>query len=126
MPQRTPEERKEYKRQYYLKNKEKINKLNNEWKLNNPEYNKQYFKTDKGKKCNRINTWKNYGVICDDFNKLYDYFINCKNCEECKIELIEGNCGNNKRVLDHDHDTGLFRNVLCNTCNIKRKSIKNI
>lgn len=121
MPQRTKEETKEYKKQYYLKNKERLKKLNEEWKIKNPNYNKEYFKTDKGKKSNRINTWKNYGVIHNDFNQLYDYYINCKNCEECKIELIEGNYGNNKKVLDHDHDTGIFRNVLCHTCNVKRR-----
>ena len=124
MPQRTPEERKEYKRLYYLKNKEKMSKQSKEWKLKNPGYNKEYWKSEKGKKCNRINTWKTCGVISEDFNQLYEYYINCKNCEECNIELIEGNLGNNKRVLDHDHDTGLFRNVLCNTCNCRRRTKK--
>jgi len=121
MPQRTPEETKEYKRQYYLKNKEKLRRQNNDWKSMNPEYNKEYSQTEQGKKSNRINTWKQTGIIHENYDELYEYYVNCKNCEECNIVLIEGNSGSNKRVLDHDHDTGLFRNVLCNKCNVRRK-----
>ena len=47
-------------------------------------------------------------------------YINTTNCEECNIELIEGRYGNNKKCLDHCHKTGEFRNVLCQTCNVRR------
>ena len=84
------------------------------------EYNKEYYQTEAGKKSNRISKWKQRGVINDDFIALYNYYLNCKNCEGCNIELQEGYFGNNKRCLDHDHQTGLFRNVLCHSCNLKR------
>jgi len=71
-------------------------------------------------KSNRIRKWKSRGVICDDWNELYDKYINTNNCEECNIELIEGMYGSNKKCLDHCHKTGEFRNVLCHTCNVKR------
>ena len=83
------------------------------------EHDKAYRKTEQGKKVSRINDWKIRGVINDDFDKLYDYYINCKYCEECEVELVEGNYGN-RRCLDHDHKTGEFRNVLCHGCNIRR------
>ena len=86
---------------------------------------KNYRQTEEGKKSIRISNWKFKGVICDDFDKLYEYYLNCWNCEECNVELIEGCYGANKKCLDHDHRTGLFRNVLCNTCNTKRGFIDN-
>ena len=100
---------KEFHKNLYKENKEKIDKRNQE-----------YNQTEAGKKSFRISAWKKRGVICDDFDSLYDKFINCKNCEECAVELVEGMYGANKRCLDHSHKTGLFRNVLCNTCNTKR------
>jgi hypothetical protein len=104
---------KEQTKEYYENNKEKI-------KEQTKEYKKEYNKTTAGIKSNRIKNWKTRGVISDDYSSLYDYYLNCKNCEECSIELLEGNYGGNKKCLDHDHETGLFRNILCNSCNIKR------
>tara|TARA_R110001606_G_scaffold140040_1_gene278639 strand:- start:45 stop:464 length:420 start_codon:yes stop_codon:yes gene_type:complete len=118
------ERQKEYSKQYYLNNKEHIAEHNKQYYLNNnekiAEHNKVYSQTDNGKKTNRINTWKQIGVISDDFNELYNKYINTNNCDNCDVELIHGNFGFNKKVLDHCHKTGKFRNVLCNGCNIRR------
>ena len=138
----TPEEKKEKKKKYYNENKEKIkeyyleNKEKNKKKnrlyylenkeksrlyyLENKEKIQAYSQTEAGKKSQRITNWKKSGVIHDDFPSLYDYYINCKNCEECNVELNEFGNGNH-RCLDHDHTTGLFRNVLCHTCNLRRR-----
>ncbi len=136
MPFKNKEENKEYQRQYYLKNKQKLldkqKKYNNDNKEKINEKMKKYYnenkkdrleysKTENGRKSCRINNWKNRGVISDDYDKLYDYYLSIDNCENCGIELCEGIYGNNKKCLDHDHETGLFRNILCNTCNILRK-----
>ena len=112
-------DKKEYHKQYREKNKEKNKQYreNNKEKLK--EYGKEYRKKDNYKKTNRIGLWKYRGVINDDFDSLYEYYLNCKNCENCDIELINGRSFNG-RCLDHDHSTGLFRNVLCRSCNIKR------
>ena len=68
-----------------------------------------------------IYNWKKRGVK-GDYKKLYDIYINTTNCDICKVKLISGIRGNNKKCLDHDHITGEFRNILCNTCNtIKRQ-----
>lgn len=89
------------------------------------KYMKQYRLTEQSIKSQKIGSWKHYGVICDDFDKLYNYYINCWNCEKCGIELINGRHGANKKTLDHNHKTGEFRNVLCNTCNTKQGHIDN-
>jgi len=129
----TEEQRKEYMKKYYEANKEKIKERRKEHDIKYREKNKEkikesnkkYSKTEEGKKSIRIKNWKIKGVICEDFNKLYDYYLNCWNCEECGIELVKGIYGANKKCLDHNHKTGQFRNVLCNTCNIKRYPIDN-
>jgi len=128
-----PFDKKEWSKEYYEKNKEKLRKYDKEYRENNKEfykeymkeynkeYKKEYFQTEQGKKSNRINTWKRSGVICDDFDELYDLYISIWNCEECDVELVEGNKAYNRKCLDHDHQTGEFRNVLCHNCNIKRR-----
>jgi len=99
----------QYQKQYYNKNKEKIT-----------EQKKEYKQTEAGKKSNRIKSWKYMGVISDDYESLYEYYLNVEFCELCNVELVEGRYGNNKKCLDHDHITGEFRNVLCCWCNLKR------
>tara|TARA_R110000803_G_scaffold76170_1_gene140728 strand:- start:50 stop:592 length:543 start_codon:yes stop_codon:yes gene_type:complete len=111
---------KEYNKVYKEKNKDTIKEYNKEWREKNKEYQKEYNQTEKGKKTHRISNWKTKGIKSDDFDSLYEYYLNVKNCELCEIELVEGN-KSNSRCLDHNHDTGLFRNVLCNGCNVKRK-----
>tara|TARA_R110002110_G_scaffold63876_2_gene177034 strand:+ start:242 stop:577 length:336 start_codon:yes stop_codon:yes gene_type:complete len=106
MPHKDPEERKAYQKEYNEKNKEQ---------------RKEYYKTDAGIKSNRISRWKQSGLKCDDIDSLYEHYLNCKNCENCNIELVWGNILPNRRCLDHSHTTGLFRNVLCNSCNVKRR-----
>ena len=135
----TPEEQKETSRLYYLankdkikervkkyhnENKEKIKEYKKEYREKNKEKTKQYYKEykknyeqpEEGKKKEKIRSWKKIGVKHDDFSSLYDYYLNCKKCEECGKEDIKG-CN---KHLDHNHATGLFRNVLCNSCNLRR------
>ena len=67
-----------------------------------------------------LNNWRKRGVINDDFDGLYNYYINCFKCESCSCDIVPGNCKNG-RYLDHDHETGLFRNIVCPKCNVKRR-----
>ena len=109
---------KENRKKYDEENKEKIKERKKIYYQNNRE---KIYKSDAGVKTRRIGNWKIRGVITDDFDSLYEYYINCKNCEECNCQLVEGNKGCNKKCLDHDHDTGQFRNVICHKCNLNRK-----
>ena len=107
---------------YYEENKIKI--LNERAELRETEEYKEriknYMSSEAGKKSRRIASWKYYGVISDDYEALYTKWKETTHCEECNTELVGGSRGKNKKVLDHDHKTGLFRNILCNSCNIKQ------
>jgi hypothetical protein len=112
--------RKDNMKIYHQNNKDRAKQYKQDNEESIKEYMKEYRKTEAYKKSYRITNWKKSGVINDDFNSLYEYYINCKNCEDCNVELIEGNVGKNKKCLDHDHQTGIFRNIICNRCNVIR------
>lgn len=132
----------EYNRQYKIRNKEKIKEANKKYyeahkvllksdrevspeikarqKANYEKHkekiierSKEYRKTEKGIKSKTISLWKSRGVIHENFDELYDHYISTNNCEVCNYEFDE----NNWKCLDHDHDTGETRYVLCNSCN---------
>lgn len=83
-------------------------------------YMKEFRASEAGKKSARISNWKKMGLKSDDYDMVYDDWKSTTHCEECDVELVEGNEGANKKCLDHDHETGLFRNVICHICNVKR------
>jgi hypothetical protein len=120
----TPEERKTYNKEYYINNQEYFKEyyINNQDKIKeqSKEYSKEYLQTEAGKKSKRITNWKQTGVKSADYNALYEYYINCKYCENCGVEFVDGDLGSNKKCLDHSHKTGLFRNILCCGCNNRR------
>ena len=75
---------------------------------------KAYRKTPSGIKTQAVSKWKRRGVI-GDLSKIYDErYLHCTHCEVCNKEFSS----KSDRCLDHDHETGLFRQVLCQNCNI--------
>ena len=140
MPYAEPEKRKEYQKEYrkknkeiisvkrhekYEKNKEVIKENVKEYYIKNKEkltqYKKDYRKTETGKKLTTISSWKQRGIVTHDWEGLYKRYTDARNCEDCGCELIEGKGLGNHKHLDHDHTTGLVRNILCGKCNINKK-----
>ena len=59
----------------------------------------------------------------------YDFKIKrirtVKNCGICEIELTNDK-SKTQRCIDHDHDTGRIRGVLCSLCNMAEGQIKSM
>ena len=115
---------KEYKKQYREQNKEKINEYYHDNREKISQQQKQYHQTPESIKSHRISQWKYKGVICDDFDALYDHYTKTSYCDFCRCELTyDKNKTATTKCLDHDHsitDRPNFRNILCHSCNIKR------
>ena len=60
-----------------------------------------------------IINWKSRGLIYDDYDELYEIYIKTINCNHCNKEFKNSR----DRCMDHDHNTGLFRKIVCQTCN---------
>ena len=88
---------------------------------------KKYRQTYRGLKSHRKSEWmRKYKIKFYDFDETYEKYMNTTNCELCNTKLIVGNRGNNKKILDHDHQSGYQRFICCNSCNQKVAKIDNM
>mgnify|MGYP003658133855 CR=1 FL=1 len=70
-----------------------------------------------------IHRWKTRFDLneTDEFIKeLYKRFIAQTHCELCNKEFKF----NRDRQMEHDHETGKFRNIVCNKCNHRKSDLK--
>ena len=125
----TPEERKEYRRQWYKTHREQEKEYNRQWiqthkerlkkhkhqyyqthKEQQKEYNRQYRKK-LGENLN-FKQFRNYWKLCfpDAFERLL--VIQEDRCAVCGVSLEH-----HQIHVDHDHKTGLVRGLLCWHCN---------
>ena len=118
MPYKNIEDKRKHEREYYQKNKQKklikCKEYNEKNKEKIKEYKKEWSKSEIGKKSHTISGWKSIGLIHDNYEELYDKYLDTTNCEICKYVFNERNW----RCMDHNHKTGLFRQILCNNCNM--------
>tara|TARA_R110001592_G_C12673226_1_gene703806 strand:+ start:86 stop:526 length:441 start_codon:yes stop_codon:yes gene_type:complete len=77
------------------------------------------FELKKNHKTQTKYQWKRQGMIFtqEEFELIYEEYIYSTNCNLCdkKFKTVKG------RNLDHDHKTGEIRDIICRSCNNKRK-----
>ena len=74
------------------------------------------YQTPNGKKSMTKSNWKSSGLIDsdgDNYEQRYQLYLQSTHCTVCKNEYEN----DFDRCMDHDHETGLFRQFLCRTCN---------
>ena len=112
-------------KKYREENKEliaaKAKKYNETNKEVRTKQKKLYRESDQGRKNYMLSNWYRIGLK-GNYEKIYEYYLKTEHCQEC--ECVFGKRGDGTgtfKCMDHHHATGLFRNVLCNACNIRRK-----
>ena len=64
--------------------------------------------------------WKKLGLIMDNFEEIYNNYIIATHCDLCGLKFKN----TRERQMDHDHQTGEFRNIVCRSCNALKKDRK--
>ena len=89
--------------------------------------NKLWRQTPNGMKSGTLSSWRKGKLLDsdnDNYEKIYERYLIATNCELCGV-FLEGR-GNQKKCMDHNHITELFRNVVCHNCNMKTQTNINI
>ena len=73
-------------------------------------------------KSNTKYTWKIRGLNMHNFEEIYERYIYTKECDWCSLDFKN----RSDRQMDHCHDTGKFRGILCLQCNSNAKDPRNI
>lgn len=103
-----------YSKIWRLENKDRIKEYQKKWELDNKqilsEQSKKYYENHK-EQYRRSHMRRFYGITLEEFNKILD-----KQDNKCKI--CKNNFKNSKDThIDHCHETGKIRDLLCADCN---------
>lgn len=99
----------------YEKNKETIKLRRRQDLKNNPEKHKAARQKYYDPKKSKMNAWKNAGII----NMTHEYYDELLKSQDNKCAICKTHQQDLKRTLsvDHDHNTGKVRGLLCDNCN---------
>ena len=114
------EHQKKLRRENYARNKERILEYNKKYKATPEQHLKatqKYRQTEKGQKSVFKTKWKKRGVDMNDFEDFWTQYWNATKCERCDISFNKA-VWKEKKCLDHCHETGKFRAVVCWNCNV--------
>jgi len=91
--------------------KQCASKLNKIWRQENPDRVKKTYKnwSEKNRDCVRKHQLKKYGLSNDDYNKMFE--VQNGKCAICN------KTSEKKLSVDHCHDSGKIRGLLCDRCN---------
>jgi hypothetical protein len=80
------------------------------------------FPLSKKHKSDTKRSWKNCGLLCTEkeLEEIYQQYIYSTNCELCG-EVYKSR---RDRCMEHCHETGKFRNICCQRCNLRKRDVK--
>ena len=107
MAQRDPIKRREYQRKWRLANKDKINAYHKLYRKQFPE--KVHVWDHKNRKAKQL--WAVYRIRKEDYDRVLAAQENT--CAICHVEFTK----NRMPHVDHCHETGKLRGLLCPQCN---------
>ena len=120
---KTAEELKQYRRQQYLKHKDREKETRRKYLIKNRE---KVLETQKKWNNKNFERRKNvilknvYGITLDDYNRMFNTQEGkCAICQRHQNELTRTLC------VDHDHKTNKVRALLCVTCNTDVSVVEN-
>ena len=87
--------------------------------LDKQKQEREYY--HKNKKYRRVKDWRKLGLK-DDPYLVNEYYEESTNCLICDKEFNDLNW-NDKKCMNHCHETGYFLNVICWQCNIRDNAI---
>jgi len=120
---KTAEEKKQYRKEQYLKNKDKEKAAREIYYSKNKELilarNKKYNKENPDKRKSAILKYE-YGITLDQYNEMFKTQEGkCAICQRHQNKLTRTLC------VDHDHKTNKVRALLCLTCNTDVSVVEN-
>ena len=120
---KTAEEKKQYRKEQYLKNKDKEKAAREIYYSKNKELilakNKKYNKENPDKRKSAILKYE-YGITLVQYNEMFETQEGkCAICQRHQNELTRTLC------VDHDHKTNKVRALLCVTCNTDVSVVEN-
>jgi len=71
-------------------------------------------------KANTKYSWKRIGLNMDNFEEIYNKYIYATHCQLCNKQFEN----TKDRQMEHCHETGNFRNIVCNKCNRLKADVK--
>lgn len=101
--------RRDYQKQWRERNAEKV-----------ADYQQQYHAEYRMKEDSQFSTWKrnlhrNYRITPDDFNSMWE--SQDGKCAICNENMVPRGRSSFAATVDHNHETGEVRGLLCRCCN---------
>ena len=112
-----PERVREYHRQYVAADPERARDKSRRWRAAHPEHSRALHAAEMRRwraanpgEVRAMDRWRKYGLTPEAFAELVAaHDGHCAICDRVPKRL----------VIDHDHDTGVVRGLLCDPCNIR-------
>lgn len=125
---RAPEANREYMREYYKQNKEKFqqyqrdtaerrNARRRERYATDPEFRAECLRLAKLRDKESIRDYrlrKQYGITAAEYDEQLE--LQSGGCAICRVQI--GDKSGRRLAIDHCHDTGRVRGILCGECNL--------